>query len=348
MNKYLIDILLVAGILIVMILVMVIVVVAVKSNKGNNDEDEPTVDDTGDGEPTVDEPTVDDTEDVETDEDDTGDIEPAEDDTGDIEDDDTQTVEYYLDSYGNLTFTSYASFETLITPISDLLPDDYVNITTIDYSYIDSDVMTSKDSTFSLSGLYKDCSSLTSITFGDYFNTSNVKDMSYMFYYCSALTELDLSGFDTSNVKDMSYMFSNCTSLKAIDLSSIDASKVNTMDSMFEGCESLSSIQFPSSTFGVNTIASMFKDCKSLPSLSLPNTFLKNLACTNKSSKSNNAFENVNANNSNSFILYGGSANFIYCLKNNYSTMGIYSITSETDDSGNTYYICTTTEESND
>ncbi|EMF0453287.1 BspA family leucine-rich repeat surface protein, partial [Enterococcus faecium] len=41
-------------------------------------------------------------------------------------------------------------------------------------------------------------------------DTSNVTNMSYMFYYCSSLTSLDVSHFDTSNVTNMSYMFSSC------------------------------------------------------------------------------------------------------------------------------------------
>ena len=38
--------------------------------------------------------------------------------------------------------------------------------------------------------------------------------MSYMFHYCSSLQSIDLSSFNTTNVKDMSYMFFNCISLK--------------------------------------------------------------------------------------------------------------------------------------
>ena len=40
--------------------------------------------------------------------------------------------------------------------------------------------------------------------------TSNVKNMSYMFYKCEVLKSLDLSGWDTSNVEDMRLMFSYC------------------------------------------------------------------------------------------------------------------------------------------
>ena len=39
------------------------------------------------------------------------------------------------------------------------------------------------------------------------FDTSNVTDMSYMFYECFSLKTLDLSNFQTNNVITMSVMF---------------------------------------------------------------------------------------------------------------------------------------------
>ena len=44
-------------------------------------------------------------------------------------------------------------------------------------------------------------------------DTSEVTDMSYMFYECSSLKELDLSKFDTKKVTKMSFMFFECSSL---------------------------------------------------------------------------------------------------------------------------------------
>ena len=41
-----------------------------------------------------------------------------------------------------------------------------------------------------------------------------------MFYYCSALTDVNLSNFDTSNVTNMSYMFDGCYKLTKLILSS--------------------------------------------------------------------------------------------------------------------------------
>ena len=37
--------------------------------------------------------------------------------------------------------------------------------------------------------------------------------MSYMFYYCNSLTNLNLSNFNTQNVTDMRSMFYECNSL---------------------------------------------------------------------------------------------------------------------------------------
>ena len=60
-----------------------------------------------------------------------------------------------------------------------------------------------------------------------------VTDMYNMFYYCSNLISLDVSGFDTSNVTNMSGVFYNCDSLTSLDLSSFDTSNVTTMSDMF-------------------------------------------------------------------------------------------------------------------
>ena len=55
-----------------------------------------------------------------------------------------------------------------------------------------------------------------------YESTSNVTNMSYMFYNCSNLASVSL--FDTSNVTNMSDMFSNCSSLEEIHMINIKAS----------------------------------------------------------------------------------------------------------------------------
>ena len=58
-----------------------------------------------------------------------------------------------------------------------------------------------------------ECSYLQSIDLAS-FNTTNVKDMSDMFYKCSSLQSIDLSSFNTINVKNMYVMIDECFKLK--------------------------------------------------------------------------------------------------------------------------------------
>ena len=81
---------------------------------------------------------------------------------------------------------------------------------------------------------------LESICNIEYLNTSNVTNMNSMFYQCSKLASLDLSGFDTKNVNDMSNMFSGCSNLTTI----LTAEKFVLKDgakgrNMFAGCTKL-------------------------------------------------------------------------------------------------------------
>ena len=68
---------------------------------------------------------------------------------------------------------------------------------------------------------------------------SGLTSMGNIFYNCSALTTLDLSGFDTSQVTNMYSMFYNCSSLTCLDLSGFDTSQVTDMSAMFNGCSAL-------------------------------------------------------------------------------------------------------------
>ncbi len=112
------------------------------------------------------------------------------------------------------------------------------------------------------------------ITFDHNIDTSNVKDMSYMFENCTALESVDMSGFNTSNVTDMSYMFMRCSHLTNPGVSSFNTSKVTNMNSMFDGCSSLTSLNLSNfDTTSVTRMASMFGSCSSLSSLNLSSKF---------------------------------------------------------------------------
>ena len=111
--------------------------------------------------------------------------------------------------------------------------------------------------------------SLTSIDFGDNFNTSNVTDMSEMFCGCYYLTSLDLSNFNTANVTDMSKMFCACYYLTSLDLSNFNTSNVTDMSGMFSIC-SLTSLNLSNfNTENVRYMSGMFNGCSNLTSLDL-------------------------------------------------------------------------------
>ena len=89
-----------------------------------------------------------------------------------------------------------------------------------------------------MSYIFYGCNSLTNIDLSN-FNTQNVTNMSYMFWGCNALTNIDLSNFNTQNVTNMCGMFSECNSLTNIDLYNFNTQNVTNMSGMFYGCNSL-------------------------------------------------------------------------------------------------------------
>ena len=116
--------------------------------------------------------------------------------------------------------------------------------------------------------MFYDCKSLTNLDVSG-FNTSNVNDMSWMFYWCKGLTSLDVSGFNTSNVTNMTGMFYLCTALTgSLDVSGFNTSNVTTMKEMFTYCKSLKNLDVSGfNTSNVRDMYRMFSDCDSLTSL---------------------------------------------------------------------------------
>lgn len=120
-----------------------------------------------------------------------------------------------------------------------------------------------------MSGMFYDCGNLSSLDLRN-FDTSNVTDMSSMFLLAFSMTSVDLSSFDTRKVTDMSQMFSNANSLASLDLSSFDTSNVTNMYRMFEWCADLTSIDLSSfNTANVTQMQCMFEYCRSLTTLDL-------------------------------------------------------------------------------
>ena len=96
-------------------------------------------------------------------------------------------------------------------------------------------------------------------------DTSNVHNMSAMFYGCSSVKELDLSGWNTSAVTDMAGMFSNCTALEKVDIGNFDTSNTIQMTAMFMSCPNLTEADVSGfDTRKTESFANMFYGCKNL------------------------------------------------------------------------------------
>ena len=148
-------------------------------------------------------------------------------------------------------------------------------LTSLDLSTFDTRNVTVMNSSTYGNGMFWNCYSLTSITFGQNFDTSNISIMSYMFYNCSKLTSLNLNNWNTENVTNMTGMFYNCSKLETLNLSGWDTSKVTKMssesglgDGMFYKCSSLISLNLSSfDTTNVTNMKALFYGCSNLESI---------------------------------------------------------------------------------
>ncbi len=137
----------------------------------------------------------------------------------------------------------------------------FEEMTSIDLSAIDTSEVTN------MSYMFYNCMSLTSLDVSK-LDTSNVTNMTWMFAECSSLTSLDVSKFDTSKVTNMSHMFYNCRSLTSLDVSKLDTSNVTNMSGMFENVRRLTSLDVSNfDTSQVIDMSWMFGNCSGLTSL---------------------------------------------------------------------------------
>ena len=165
----------------------------------------------------------------------------------------------------SLTFEEYNG-KKVQTP--DTLKEAFRNYTalkSVDLSGLDTSQVNN------MSYMFRDCSNLINIKFGDTFSTYKTTNMNSMFEGCSSLTSLDLSSFNTEQVTGMMSVFKGCSSLTSLDLSSFNTGQVTNMSHMFRDCSNLTSIKFGDtfSTSNATDMNSMFRGCSSLTSLNL-------------------------------------------------------------------------------
>ncbi|MBR1416454.1 MAG: BspA family leucine-rich repeat surface protein [Bacilli bacterium] len=120
-----------------------------------------------------------------------------------------------------------------------------------------------------MASMFSNTKSLTNLTFGNEFDTSNVTDMYAMFYGMSKITSIDLSTFNTTNVTNMSYMFYEMNGLTSLNLgNNFNTSKVTNMTSMFSNVRKLTSLNLNNfNTSNVTSMFGMFNGMSSLTSL---------------------------------------------------------------------------------
>jgi surface protein len=173
----------------------------------------------------------------------------------------------------NLPWNGYASKIKTATVVDDgLQPKSTASwftncksITQCDMSKLDTSTLADA------SGMFYNCSSLTTIGDLSSWDVSNLANASHMFDGCSKLTTIgDLSGWDVSNLANATEMFGGCSKLTTIgDLSSWDVSNLTNAINMFCNCSSLTTIGDLSS-WDVSNLANashMFDGCSKLTTI---------------------------------------------------------------------------------
>ena len=168
---------------------------------------------------------------------------------------------------------------------------------------------------------FSSCKNLVTIENISYLNTSEMTDMSYMFYGCENLQSLDVSNFNTENVTDMSVMFHKCKNLQSLDVSNFNTAKVKNMDNMFADCWRLQSLDLSNfNTENVTNMQFMFYWCNNLQSLNVSNfntAKVENMkgmfySCSKLQSLDLSSFNTANVENMSYMFEYCNKLNAIY------------------------------------
>lgn len=171
-----------------------------------------------------------------------------------------QNITWRIDSTGRLIVEGTGNFKSTEGILSQPWGNHRDSITSAKI-----DVMGMTDASY----MFYKCSNLKSVDLSG-FDTSQITNMSSMFMECGKLESIDLSGFDTSQVKDMSCMFESCQGLTRLDLSGFDTSQVKNMSRMFAACRKMKTIDLSSfDTGNVMVMWGTFQFCTALEKLDL-------------------------------------------------------------------------------
>ena len=124
-----------------------------------------------------------------------------------------------------------------------------------------------------MEGMFAGCKKLKEIKGINNFITNKVKSMEAIFYLCNGLEYLDLSKWNTSNLRNMKYMFNNCNKLKEIKgINNFITNKVESMEGIFVICNELEYLDLSNwNTSNVRNMSFMFNQCNKLKYLNIIN-----------------------------------------------------------------------------
>ncbi len=153
-----------------------------------------------------------------------------------------------IDITGNITFDEDVSLEGLFKSFNKVT--EINGLKNIDFSKVTD-----------ISYMFFNCSGLVNLEIGNW-DVSNVTNAEFMFNGCSSLTNLEIGNWDVSNVTNAKRMFSYCSSLTHLDLSSFDLSSLFDYSYIFGSCYELKEVTMPKNWgFRKDGIISEFKWC---------------------------------------------------------------------------------------
>ena len=107
--------------------------------------------------------------------------------------------------------------------------------------------------TVNMGAIFENCENLEYLNLNQLLTLNKVTDLSYLFYGCKKLQNLDLSFLDTSQVTNMASLFCGCENLKYLNILNFDYSLVTDISNMFDGCKSLQYLNMYSFIDNINS-----------------------------------------------------------------------------------------------
>lgn len=174
-----------------------------------------------------------------------------------------------------LTELDVSNFDTSNVTDMGSMFSNLLNLETLNLSNFDTNKVKKASRIF-------ECQNLKTLIIPDGF-LKNITDATWLFYFCSALTNLDTTKLDFSNVTRAYYCFHFCKALNVIDLR-FKTSKITNMEGMFSlggidnNLEQILGLDMYSCTKDTN----LFSECMHLKELTIKNIRISIVISTNR------------------------------------------------------------------